>query len=151
MWNSWDNTCFQAGIKLLLCICLSIKLVFKDIGIQWMQQAAHHSPPRPPVGGSLDGNRTVILGQCRLYRPTSNRKTHYPATPKTQVSTGCSRCFLENVPCVGQFTWQGLVGGVEVGDVSGSSLLAGSNTHSLEKEMPSSATRPRGPSPRSYL
>lgn len=43
------------------------------------------------------------------------------------------------------------VGGAEVGDVSGSLLLSGSNTHSLEKETSSSATSPLTPSPRSYL
>lgn len=44
-----------------------------------------------------------------------------------------------------------VVGGAEVGDVSGSSLLVGSNTQSLEKEMSSSATSPLWPSLSSYL
>jgi len=43
------------------------------------------------------------------------------------------------------------VGGAEVEDGSGSLLLSGSNRHSLEKEMSSSATSPPRPSPRSYL
>ena len=43
------------------------------------------------------------------------------------------------------------VGGVEVGNVSGSSLLLGSNTHSLLKDTSSSATRPLRPCPCSYL
>lgn len=43
------------------------------------------------------------------------------------------------------------VGGAEVGDVSGSLLLSGSTTHSLEKDMSSSATSPLKPSPCSYL
>lgn len=43
------------------------------------------------------------------------------------------------------------VGGAEVGDVSGSLLLSGSNTHSLEKETSSSAMSPLTPSRRSYL
>lgn len=42
-------------------------------------------------------------------------------------------------------------GGAEVDDRSGSSLLSGSNTQSLEKDTSSSATRPLGPSPSSYL
>lgn len=45
----------------------------------------------------------------------------------------------------------GDVGGEEVGDVSGNLLLSGSNTHSLEKDMSSSATSPLGPSPGLYL
>lgn len=67
------------------------------------------------------------------------------------------------------FTWQGCagavevegvagdagvledVGGAEVGGFSGSLLLSGSITHSLEKEMSSSATSPLKPSPCSYL
>lgn len=43
------------------------------------------------------------------------------------------------------------VGGAEVEDVSGSLLLSGSNMHSREKEISSSATSPLGPSARSYL
>ncbi|TNN55457.1 hypothetical protein EYF80_034339 [Liparis tanakae] len=43
------------------------------------------------------------------------------------------------------------VGGAEVEDGSGSLLLSGSNRHSFEKEMSSSATSPPRASPRSYL
>lgn len=44
-----------------------------------------------------------------------------------------------------------VIGGAEVVDVSGSLLLSGSNTHSLEKEMSSRAMRPLKLPPCSYL
>lgn len=47
-----------------------------------MQNAAYHSHPHPPPGGSRDDSRTVKQPKYTLDQMTASRKTHCPAKTK---------------------------------------------------------------------
>lgn len=116
---------------------------------------SYHSRPRPPPVGSLRENHTVISPEHTLFQVTASRKTHFPATPKIGNISHDALSAIEYISFMEQFisvlfTLQGLVG-VVVGGVVVVGEISSLNTHSLEKEMSSRATRPLGPSPCSYL
>lgn len=127
---------------------------------------AHHSPLRPPPEDSQQHNHTVPLPEHTHFLLSANRKTHYPATK--QMGNNRWSFYFKSWTfffclMLSWSTWHGwpgpvvvagafeVVAGLDVGEVSGRLLFSGSNTHSLEKEMSSTATSPLCPWPLWYL